>query len=115
MPTWLDWLAVLLPLLSLAPEPAGDIRDDGVEKELSVSPAAALVMQKFVSRVISLSLNRRRIGSLQSWNESSDAVLVAVFGGLLGLGEITDGGDVGDDGSGSSSRFHRSDGSQMDA
>jgi hypothetical protein len=74
-------------------------------------------MQMLVSRVITVSFNRRRIGSLQSRNKSSDAELVvdgsAVINELLGLGETTGSGDVGDDGS---SRYHRSyDGPLMDA
>jgi hypothetical protein len=102
---------ILLLLLSLAPEPAGGVTEDW-GGELPVSSTVAL-MRMLVSVPL---LNRRRIGSLQSRNESSDAELVvdgvAVFDGPLELGETTGGGDVGDDGS--SSRFHRSDGSLMD-
>jgi hypothetical protein len=102
---------ILLLLLLLAREPAGDDTEDQVE-ERPVSSTTAL-MRMLVSLPL---LNCRRIGSLQSRNESSDAELivdgVAVFDGLFGLGETTGGGDVGDDEG--SSRLHRSDGSLMD-
>lgn len=79
VPMWLDWLLMLLPLLSLAPKPAGGGagEDSGGGEELSVSPTSVLVMQMLGS-VSGLSLlNRRRIGSLQSRNEPlSDAELV---------------------------------------
>jgi hypothetical protein len=83
---------ILLPLLSSAPEPAGDVRED-TDEELPVSNPTAALMQMLVS---TLSLKRWRIGSLQFRNETSDAELVADGGGC---------GDVGDDGS--SSRDHR--------
>ena len=80
-------------------------------------------MQMSVS-VSGLSFNRRRIGSLQSGNDSSGAELVvlddgvaafAVFDGLLRLGKPTGGGDVGDGPYEIPSRFHtRSDGLLMD-
>jgi hypothetical protein len=65
-----------------------------------------------VSRVIALSvlLSRRRSGSLQSRNGAFDAELVvdgvAVYDGLLGLGDTSDDGI---------SRYRSSDGLLMDA
>ena len=107
-----------MPLLSLAPEPTGGVKEDGGE-ELPVIPTAALI--QMLVRVFTLSLNRRRIGSLQSRNESSDDAELLVDGDavfdsrLLGLGQSTGSGDVGDGGSSSRYYHRRSVGLLMDA
>ena len=88
-----DWL------LSLAPEAAGAVGEDGAG-ELGLELLGSMgLMQMSVFRVI----NPCRIGSLQSWNKPLAVELVgdavAVDNGLLGL----EGWDVGENGS--SSRY----------